>query len=66
MDRLAIAAAPFIHRRLAPIAVADRESEPKGALNLAARTDEELGWLERILMKAQVPLRQDQSGQSLA
>lgn len=61
LDRLAIAAAPYIQRRLAPVDVKDSEdSEPRKVYGVDVRrlTTEELRWYERILMKAEVPASQ--------
>lgn len=54
MDRMAIAAARFIHPRVAPVRLEETEPKPECALDPTKLTDEELTFLERILAKGQV------------
>lgn len=65
LDRLAILATPFFHPRLAPVRIKETEPKPPCALDLTKLTDDELDFLERILMKAQIPLQPKQPTEDL-
>lgn len=52
IDRLAIAAMGFLHRRLVPL---EPKQPDRTMLNLKILTDEELRQLEHIIVKAQIP-----------
>lgn len=60
MERAAIAAMPYVHRRLAPVAAEELKPQPKFGLDLSKLSDDELVVLERIYAKSQIPIPPDE------
>ncbi len=57
-DEMAKAAAPYIHPRLAAVALTDKDPAPvQGSLDLTMLSDKELAFLDQIIRKAHVPLK---------
>ena len=57
-DKMAIAAAPYLHQRLSPL---EPKKEPvPNSLDLSKLTDDELMAFERIVIKAQRPVFDDE------
>jgi hypothetical protein len=56
-DRMAVAAAPYLHQRLS--ALEPEKEPPKCSMDLTKLTDDELIAFERILIKAERPVFDD-------
>ena len=56
-DRMAMAAAPYLHQRLS--ALEPEKEEPQYSMDLTKLTDEELLAFERMLIKAHRPVSDD-------
>ena len=56
-DRMAMAAAPYLHQRLC--ALEPEEEEPRYSMDLTKLTDDELIAFERMLIKAHRPVSDD-------